>query len=302
MARRCSSVIELAGQDKATLGEGPLWDHRDCRLFWVDIVKGAINVLSPSTSAVQRIELGENVGCLALTARPDTVVGALRSGWHWINVETGEKRLIAGSPAGKMCRFNDGAVDGAGRFWVGTLEDGEMNPIGELFRLDADLTYRSMDQGFLCSNGIAWSLDQRWMFFVDSRRDAIYRYRFDVETGTIGARDLFVDTSDHPGIPDGIAMDSDGILWCAFWDGAQVVGFDGSGVPRITLNVPALRPTSIAFGGSELQTMYITSARFGLSEMELRAWPASGSVFEVDRATPGLPANVFQTDPWTDPR
>ena len=169
MARRRSSVIELAGQDKATLGEGPLWDHRDGRLLWVDIVEGAINVLSPTTSAMQRIEVGENVGCLALTARPDTVVGALRSGWYWINLETGEKRLIAGSPAGKMCRFNDGAVDRAGRFWVGTLEDGEKNPIGELFRLDADLTYRSMDRVFLCSNGIAWSLDQRWMFFVDSR-------------------------------------------------------------------------------------------------------------------------------------
>jgi sugar lactone lactonase YvrE len=302
VAHRRSSVIELAGQDKATLGECPLWDDRDGRLLWVDIVEGAINILVPSTSAMRRIGLGENVGCLALTARPDIVVGALRSGWHWINVETGEKRLIARSPAGELCRFTDGAVDRAGRFWVGTLEDGEKNPIGELYRLDADLTYQSMDQGFLCSNGLAWSLDQRWMFFVDSRRDVIYRYRFDVETGAIGARDLFVDTRDLPGIPDGIAMDSDGVLWCAFWDGAQVTGFDGDGVPRQTLNVPALRPTSIAFGGPELRTMYITSAKFGLSELELRAWPASGSVFEVDRATPGLATNIFRADPWTDPR
>src|SRR4029077_14838249 len=139
---------------------------------------------------------------------------------------------------------------------------------------------------------IAWSPDQHWMFFVDSRRDAIYRYRTDVEAGTIGDRDVFVDTSDLAGIPDGIAMDSDGVLWCAFWDGAQIVGFDGQGVPRKTINVPALRPTSIAFGGPELRTMYITSARYGLSETELRAWPASGSVFEVERPVPGLPTNV----------
>jgi sugar lactone lactonase YvrE len=295
-------VIELAGVGKGTLGEGPLWDHRDGRLLWVDIAEGAINILAPSTSATQRLELGENVGCLALTARPDTVVGALRSGWHWINLETGEKRLIARSPAENTCRFNDGAVDRAGRFWVGTLEDGEKNPVGELFRLDADLTYQSMDRGFLCSNGIAWSPDQQWMFFVDSRRDAIYRYRFDVETGTIGARDLFVDTRDLPGIPDGTAMDSDGILWCAFWDGARVIGFDGHGVPRETLAVPALRPTSIAFGGPDMRTMYITSARFGLAEEELRAWPSSGAVFAVDRTTPGLPTNIVRADPWTDPR
>jgi sugar lactone lactonase YvrE len=297
-----STVIALAGHDKAMLGEGPLWDHRDDRLLWVDIVEGAIIVLSPATSTLHRIDLGESVGCLALTARSDTVVAALRSGWYWVNLETSEKQLIASSPVGKSCRFNDGAVDRAGRFWVGTLEDGERNPTGELFRLDADLTYRSMDQGFLCSNGIAWSPDQTWMFFVDSRRDAIYRYRTDVEEGTIGARDLFVDTSDLAGIPDGIAMDSDGVLWCAFWDGAQVVGFDSDGVTRATINVPALRPTSIAFGGQQLQTMYITSARYGLSEMDLRAWPSSGSVFEVDSRVPGLPTNVLRAVPWTTPR
>jgi sugar lactone lactonase YvrE len=301
VAHRRSFVIELACQDEATLGEGPLWDHRDGRLLWVDIVEGVINVLLPSASTMQRIELGENIGCIALTARSDTVVGALRSGWHWVDLETGEKRLIARSPTERLCRVNDGAVDRAGRFWVGTLEDGEKNPVGELFRMDADLAYKSMDQGFLCPNGIAWSPDQRWMFFVDSRRDAIYRYPFDVVAGTLGARDLFLDTRDFPGIPDGIAMDSDGVLWCAFWDGAQVIGFDGDGAPRTRLEVPALRPTSIAFGGPELQTMYITSAKFGLSAAELRAWPASGSVFEVDRATPGLPANIFRADPWTDP-
>jgi sugar lactone lactonase YvrE len=97
-------------------------------------------------------------------------------------------------------------------------------------------------------------------------------------------------------------MDSDGVLWCAFWDGAQVVGFDGDGVPRTTINVPALRPTSIAFGGPQLRTMYRTSARYGLSELDLRAWPSSGSVFELDSAAVGLPANVLRAVPWTTPR
>jgi sugar lactone lactonase YvrE len=295
-------VIEVVDPRKATLGEGPIWDHRDGRLLWVDIAEGAVTVFTSSTSRTQRIEVGENVGCVALTARPDTLIGALRSGWYWIDIATEDKQLIAASPAAKSHRFNDGAVDDAGRFWTGTLEDGETNPVGELFLLDVDLTNRSMDRGFLCSNGITWSTDRRRMFFVDSRNNAIYRYRYDVDTGVIGQRELFLDTSDLPGFPDGIEMDSDDILWCAFWDGAQIIGFDASGAVQITIPVPAIRPTSIAFGGPELRTMYITSARLGRSEGDLAHWPASGSVFAVERSTPGLPANVFRADPWTGPR
>ncbi len=299
MAGRRGSVIEHVGHNKATLGEGPTWDQRNGRLFWVDIVEGAINVFTPSTAHAQRVKVGEDIGCLALTAKPDTLVGALRSGWHWINVESGEKQLIASSPADRSQRFNDGAVDDAGRFLTGTLEDGETNPVGTLFVLDTDLTYRSIDQGFLCSNGITWSVDRQWMFFVDSRRHAIYRYRYDAEAGTVGERWLFLDTSGLPGVPDGIEMDSGGTLWCAFWDGAQVVGFDGDGAVQIAIPVPAIRPTSITFGGPELRTMYITSARAGLSEQDLAHWPASGSVFAIERPTPGLPANLFRGNPWT---
>jgi sugar lactone lactonase YvrE len=301
VAGRRSPVIELIGRTTATLGEGPIWDERDGRLLWVDIAEGAINVLTKSSST-QRIDVGENVGCLALTRRPDTVVGALRSGWYWINLETGEKQLIAASPSENTHRFNDGAVDHAGRFLTGTLEDSETEPVGELFVLDADLTYRTVDRGFICSNGITWSTDRRWMFFVDSRMHAIYRYRYDDETGSARDREVFLDTSELPGVPDGIEMDAEDTLWCAFWDGAQVIGFDGSGAAVVTISVPAIRPTSIAFGGPELRTMYITSARFGLSERDLVAWPASGSVFAVERSTPGLPANVFRGEPWTDPR
>jgi sugar lactone lactonase YvrE len=295
-------VIELAERGKATLGEGPIWDSRDGRLLWVDIIGGVINVLTPATSLSRQVEVGEHVGCIALTTQPNTLLGALRSGWYWIDVETGAKQLIAASPAGAECRFNDGAVDRAGRFWVGTLEYAETRPVGELYLLAPDLSYRSVDRGFLCSNGITWSTDRRWLFFVDSRNDAIYRYRFDDEEGGLEDRSLFVDTSDLPGVPDGIEMDSEDTLWCAFWDGAQIVGFDGNGEVRETIAVPAIRPTSMTFGGPDLTTMFITSATFGLSERELAEWPASGSVFELDRPTPGLPANVFAGEPWAEPR
>jgi sugar lactone lactonase YvrE len=295
-------VIELAGCDKATLGEGPIWDSRDGRLIWVDIISGVVNVLTSGASNARQIEVGEHVGCVALTAQPRTLVGALRSGWYWIDVETGAKQLIAASPAGADCRFNDGAVDRAGRFWAGTMDYAETSPVGELYLLAPDLSYRSTDRGFICSNGITWSSDRRWMFFVDSRNDAIYRYRFDDEQGQLGERSVFIDTTDFPGVPDGIEMDSEDTLWCAFWDGGQIVGFDKDGEARETIAVPAIRPTSLTFGGSDLTTMFITSAAYGLSERELAEWPASGAVFEVTRPTPGLPANVFAGEPWAEPR
>jgi len=295
-------VIELASAEKATLGEGPIWDSRNGRLFWVDIMGGVINVLKPGSSNTRQIEVGEHIGCIALTAQPNTVVGALLSGWYWIDVEIGAKQLIATTPAGAECRFNDGAVDRAGRFWVGTMEYAETNPVGELYLLAPDLSYRTMDRGFLCSNGITWSTDGRWLFFVDSRNDAIYRYRFDDEEGRLGERSLFVDTTGLPGIPDGIEMDSDDTLWCAFWDGAQSVGFDRDVEAREAIAVPAIRPTSLTFGGPDLTTMFITTAAFGLSERELATWPASGAVFELDRPAPGLPANVFAGKSWAGPR
>ena len=293
MEDRRRVVIDIAAEGRSTLGEGPLWDHRAGRMLWVDIADGAVNILTPSAGSTKRIELGENVGCLALTNRVDTVVAALRSGWHLLDLATGERRLIASLPAPASHRFNDGAVDAAGRFWTGTLEDGERKPVGELFQLNPDLSHRAMDRGFLCSNGIAWSLDDRWMFFVDSRRDAIYRYRFELATGAIEDRELFIDTGPFSGIPDGIEIDLDGLLWCAFWDGARVVAFDRRGVPRHTIDVPALRPTSVTFGGPDFRTMYITSARMGLTPRELTDWPASGALLALERSVPGRPANVF---------
>src|SRR4029079_4206848 len=128
---RRRAVIDIAAEPRSSLGEGPLWDHRVERMLWVDIADGGVNILTPSAGSNTRIELGENVGCLALTNQVDTVVAALRSGWHWLDLATGERRLITSLPAPASYRFNDGAVDAAGRFWTGTLEDGERKPVGE---------------------------------------------------------------------------------------------------------------------------------------------------------------------------
>ena len=286
--------VDILHPGPCRLGEGPVWDARDQSLYWVDILEGHVLRHEIRSGETHTTPTGEDVGCIFLTRDRDWVVAALRSGWHWLHLASGRSHFISKpEQSGPACRFNDGAVDARGRIWTGTLEDGERNPVGGLFRLDPDLRSHTMDEGFLCSNGIDWSTDGEWLFFVDSRRDAIFRYRYDADTGSIGKRELFVDTRNFAGLPDGIAVDAEGLLWCAFWDGAALRAFASDGRPVVTIPVPALRPTSLCFGGTDMKTMFVTSATVGLTDRELAESPASGSTFVIQSRTAGRPAGVF---------
>src|SRR5258708_6529318 len=209
-----------------TLGEGPLWDTRTQTLHWVDILAGHVWTQGVTDRRARVVEVGAQVTCVALTDRPGVVIAALRGGWHFLDLASGARRFLADPEAQRPnCRFNDGAVDPVGRFWTGSLEDGEANPAGRLYRLDGDLAVDVMDQGVLCANGIDWSPDARSMYFVDSRRNVVYRYAYSRRTGSIGRRTVFLDTSDLDGIPDGLGVDAEGNVWVAFWDGCHVSRF-----------------------------------------------------------------------------
>jgi sugar lactone lactonase YvrE len=133
------------------------------------------------------------------------------------------------------------------------------------------------------------------MYFVDSRQHRVHSYRFDPADSTVGERELFADTTGLDGVPDGLRVDAAGDVWCAFWDGAHITRFAPDGTVRERVPVPVLRPTSIAFGGPDRRTMYITSASYGLTDDQLRQWPLSGTVLRREAATPGLPAYLFTT-------
>ena len=294
MADGGRAVTEVFWSGRAQLGEGPLWDSRIATLYWVDIAAGAVFWHDARTAEFTRRELGVEVGCLGLTDDPAILVAGLRSGWHLIDLHSGRSTLLADPEAERpACRFNDGSVDPAGRFWTGSLEDGETRPEGRLYRLEADGGYATVDAGFYCSNGIDWSPDGRLMYFVDSRANLIYRYDFEAATGAVSHRRVFACTTDLPGIPDGLRVDAAGDVWCAFWDGAHITRFTPDGTVAETMRVPVLRPTSLAFGGADLRTMYITSARIGLGQEQLEQWPLSGAVLQRSAATPGLPSNHY---------
>jgi len=281
---------------RAVLGEGPLWDPRVDTLYWVDIVGGTVFAQAADAPEPVLIDVAAQVGCLGLTDDPRVLVTGMRTGWHLLDLPTGDLTFLADPEADRPdCRFNDGSVDPAGRFWTGSLEDGETRAVGRLYRLGGDGAHTVADEGFFCSNGIDWSPDGRRMYFVDSRADLIYRYDFDVDSGALGGREVFANTSALAGIPDGLRVDSRGDVWCAFWDGAQVTRFDPGGTVAEQVGVPVPRPTSVAFGGPDLRTMFITSASIGLTADQLTRWPRSGSVLRHRVEVPGRPSHHFRT-------
>jgi sugar lactone lactonase YvrE len=288
-------VASVFWAGRAVLGECPLWDARTGALYWVDYSAGTVYAQAADAGQPVAIDAGTTVSCVGLTEDPQVLIAGLRTGWHLLDLRTGARTFLADPEADRPdCRFNDGAVDPAGRFWTGSVRDDQAEPVGRLYRLDDDGRYTAVDEGFYCSNGIDWSPDGRWMYFVDSGSRVIYRYAFDVESGAATGRTVFVDTSTLAGVPDGLAVDAAGEIWCAFWGGAHVTRFTGTGVVAEQVDVPVSRPSSIAFGGPGLSTMYVTSASIDLTEGELAEWPLSGAVLSLAVSVPGQPAVPFR--------
>ena len=189
-------------------------------------------------------------------------------------------------------RFNDGKCDARGRFWIGTIS--QTPGQAALYRYDPDGSLQIMETGLTISNGLGWSPDNRTFYLTDSPQRKIYAYRFDLATGRIAGRRVFVDLSDEEVEPDGLAIDRDGNLWSALWDGWSIVCFDPEGKERERIALPVQRPTSLTFGGADWTDIYVTSASVGLSQSEIQEGICAGDLFRVPGQVPGLPTHRFQ--------
>jgi sugar lactone lactonase YvrE len=184
-------------------------------------------------------------------------------------------------------RFNDGKCDPAGRFWAGTMAYDETPGAGTLYRLDPDGRVEPMLAAVTISNGLAWSLDGRTLYYVDSPTRRVDAFDHDPAGGMLTNRRPFVELGPgEPGVPDGITIDAEGHLWVAFWDGWAVHRYQPDGTLDAVVPDPVARPTSCAFGGVDLADLYVTSASIGLSPAELAEQPHAGGIF---RARPGVP-------------
>jgi sugar lactone lactonase YvrE len=259
------------------LGEGPVWDGAAQRLYWVDIKNPAVHALVPATGAQRRWPMPAPIGAIGLRARGG-LVAALKTGFAFVALDGGTVTPIVDPEADRPGnRFNDGHVDARGRFWAGSMDDGEGRPTGDLYRLDADLTVTRFAAGFAVTNGIEWSTDGTTLYFVDSGQRTIYADAFDMAAGRPGARRVFARLTPEQGYPDGLTVDEEDHVWGAHWDGARITRYRPDGTIARVIPMPVPRPTSCCFGGPDLDTLYVTSAAIGLDG----STPLSGGVFAI---------------------
>lgn len=284
-----SDDIEVVVESAAVLGEGPVWDAREGRLLWVDIFGRSIHRTDTSTGETDTIYVPEDIGAVVPRAAGG-YLAALRDGF-WTIVDGFADRVVRVGPRPGL-RFNDGKCDPLGRFWAGTIVETETDPAAALYCLghDLDLTLEVPD--VIVSNGLAWSLDGRSMYYIDTRTSRVDVFSVDPDTGAISDRTPFIHIEPELGFPDGMTIDADGALWVALWDGAALHRYVDGELDRI-VRMPVSRPTSCGFGGSNLDELYVTSASIGLTAKELAQQPLAGALFRVSTDVGGVEPSVF---------
>ncbi|MBJ6108422.1 SMP-30/gluconolactonase/LRE family protein [Hymenobacter sp. BT523] len=278
---------------QAKLGEGALWNPETARLYWVDIEGRALHVFDPATGEDRRYPTGKRIGTVVPMRNGHALV-ALQHGLHELDLDTGQFTRLADPLTDEYLRFNDGKCDPAGRFWVGTFDLQGRAHAGALYRFDPDGSTHVMLRHVTNSNGLAWSLDQRTMYYIDTATRAVRAFAYDPATGTIAAPRVIIRIPEGSGSPDGMTIDAEGKLWVALWGAGRVHRYDPeTGALLQSVQVPAPFTSSCAFGGPELKTLYITTARAGLTPQQLQQYPLSGNVFAARPGVAGVPAYFF---------
>ena len=291
--------VELVLDAKALLGECPVWSQPQQALYWIDIREPALHRFDPASGADRSWQMPAEIGAFALT-RKGRLIAALRTGLFSFALDCDEHRLLAPPPFDPQThRFNEGKCDARGRFWVGTMYDPPHpldHPVTRALPLcvyTTDLGLQPVDASAQTANGIGWSPDQRTMYFADTREHIIRRFDFDLETGTMSAPRTFALFSDQRLRPDGAAIDADGGYWSALYGAGRVVRLDARGNIECEIALPVSQPTMCAFGGAELDTLYITSAAQKLDASALAREPHAGGLFRCRPGVRGLPSHLF---------
>ena len=282
---------------KAMLGEGPIWHPLENVLYWIDISGMKLHRYDPIQMITRTFDMGSMIGTVVPAKHPYSVVVALETGIYAIDVE-GKRFKLTSYPDDEMCnnRFNDGKCDPAGCLWVGTMNKNVVQDAGHLYCFDGqDLIVKQ--SGVTISNGIAWSTDAKTMYYIDTPDFVVYAFDYDLKTGTVSNKRVVITIAEDLGAPDGMTIDSEGMLWIAHWGGSAVIRWNPiSGQIMEKIEVPAPHVTSCTFGGGDLQTLYITTARDGLSKKEFEMYPLSGALFKIHTTVKGVSANVWNKD------
>jgi sugar lactone lactonase YvrE len=262
-------------------------------LYWIDVRKPALYAYSPASGTVRTYPVPEVVGSFCETSA-GRVLLALKSGLYFIDPESGAVQpWFDPEPHLPNNRLNDGKCDRQGRFWVGSMNDGDRLPTGTLYSIRGNAKAAAHFSGITIPNSLAWSPDGRKMYFADTPAKRIIVYDFDVDDGVPYNPRPFVDMSDHAGRPDGATVDAQGCLWSAQVHAGLVTRYTPDGREDRVIRLPVTGVTSCAFGGDRYETLYITTATQGLSEQALKEQPLAGALFAVDVGVAGVGETPF---------
>jgi xylono-1,5-lactonase len=278
----------------AELGEGPVWFPREQALRFVDIKRGLLHRFVPETGARETLVVGGLPSFILPEIGGGLIVGSKDRLHRLESDQLGTVVAYIAIPSHN--RTNDATVDGAGRIWFGTMDDDEQQQTGQLYCLDQSGLH-AMGQDAVVTNGPAVAADGQWLYHVDSGRRQIWRLGLG-EGPTIRSRELFLQLGEADGYPDGVVLDSEGCLWVALWDGWAVRRYAPDGKMLLHINMPVARATKIAFGGPDLRTAYVTTARTGLDSADLAEQPLAGALFAFDAGVAGvaLPEAQFSVE------
>ena len=289
--------FERVGDVTCTVGESPLWAARESAWYWVDILARRIWRLDAASGALRHWNTSEMVACISLSA-DGGLIGGMETGIFKLRLEEAqlavEEKLASPAELTAGMRFNDGRCDRQGRFWAGTmwLDMAAARPDGKLYRYTAGGAISApVVSGLIVQNGLSWSPDGRTMYLSDSHpsRQLIWAFDYDTASGVPSRQRVFVDMNEHPGRPDGAAIDVDGCYWICANDAGCLLRFTPEGKLDRRIDVPMAKLSMCAFGGPSLDTLLVTSIAAGKAEGD--AW--AGAVIALRPGVKGMPESLF---------
>ena len=271
------------------VGETPIWIPEEQALYWIDIEGRRVHRYEPATDARQDWDLDVPITALARRAGGRWIVAA-KNGLHFWDHRTNTCEFIADPEADNAaCRFNDGAVDRQGRLLIGTLNEQDLNaPDGCLYRLDPDLSIHKLDDGYAVANGIGFSPDGATIYVTDMFHNRLLAYDYDLSGGTVSNRRTFAEVPAEAGWPDGLIVDAEGYVWSAHWAGSRITRYAPDGNVDREIRLPVDNITCMAFGGANLDELYVTTAWFTMSDEQRRSQPRAGDLFRIKTDVSGL--------------